>query len=107
MNLLTKKFGCGSGNLRGGNAELMESILGVKAGAVNLFSIVNDKDNKVQLVMDKRLMEDFERVGFHPMQSDFTTSITREDMKKVIELSNHTPEILDFSTLDILSLIHI
>ena len=52
MKLLTKKFGCGSGNLRGGGAEVMEATLGVKAGAVNLFSVINDKENKINLVID-------------------------------------------------------
>lgn len=47
MKALTKKFGCGSGNLRGGSAEVMEQILGVKAGAVTLFSIVNDTEKKI------------------------------------------------------------
>lgn len=100
MKSLEKHWKTGSGNLRGGNAELMESILGVKAGAVNLFSIVNDADKKVTLVMDKRLMEEFEHVAYHPMQSDFTTAISKADQSKIIELSGHTPEVLDFSTLE-------
>lgn len=80
MKELTKSFKVGSGNLRGANADLMESLLGAKAGAVNLFSIVNDSDKKINLVMDKRLMEDFELVGFHPMDNNFTTAIKRESI---------------------------
>jgi hypothetical protein len=38
----------------------MEEILGVKAGAVNLFSIVNDKEDKVKLIVDKRLIENYD-----------------------------------------------
>lgn len=33
------------------------------------------------------------------MQNDATTAISREDMLKVIQLSNHTPEVLDFSKI--------
>lgn len=33
----------------------MEQVLGVKKGAVTLFSIVNDAAMKVKLVMDQRL----------------------------------------------------
>jgi hypothetical protein len=33
----------------------MENILGVKGGSVTLFSIINDKDNKVNLIIDQRL----------------------------------------------------
>lgn len=45
----------------------MYKFLGVKKGAVTLFSIINDKENKVVLAIDKRLLEEFEYVGFHPM----------------------------------------
>jgi len=99
MKLLEKHLKCANGNLRGAQPEFLEQTLGVKGGSVNLFAIVNDKDKKVNLVMDQRLMNDFEFVGFHPMQNDHTTSITREDMKKVIEISGHEPMVTDFSTL--------
>ena len=42
MKKLTKDVGLKSGNLRQGDPAKLESILGVKAGSVNLFSIVND-----------------------------------------------------------------
>lgn len=44
-------------------------------------------------------MSDFEMIAFHPMQNDATTAISNADMKKVIQLSNHEPEIIDFSKL--------
>ena len=50
-------------------------------------------------MVDQKLMNDFEYVGFHPMQNDFTTAITREDLKKIIELSEHEPAVTDFSLL--------
>jgi Ala-tRNA(Pro) deacylase len=56
MKALTTHFKAGSGNLRAGDEQVMESILGVKKGAVNLFSIVNDTENKVKLVVDSRLV---------------------------------------------------
>ena len=52
MKQLTKSLGVGSGNLRQGDAEKLEGILGVQGGSVNLFSIVNDVDNAVSLVVD-------------------------------------------------------
>jgi len=99
MKELTKFFVVGSGNLRGGSAELMEGILGVKAGAVNLFSIVNDESKKVGLVLDKRLAEDFDWVGFHPMDNAFTTAIKKADLHKLVELSQHEAQVVDFTTL--------
>lgn len=44
-------------------------------------------------------MNDFDHVAFHPMQNDATTAISREDMKKIIELSKHKAEILDFAKM--------
>jgi hypothetical protein len=70
----------------------------VKKGAVTLFSIVNDTEKKVKLVIDQRLTE-ADYVAFHPMQNDATTSITAADMMKIVQLSLHEPEILDFSKL--------
>ena len=83
--------------MRQGDADKLEGILGVKAGSVNLFSIVNDVDKQVNLVIDQRLWNDFDYVGFHPMVNTSTTAISRDDMKKVIELSGHEPTIMDFS----------
>lgn len=76
MKALTKHFKAGSGNLRAGDQEDMQKLLGVAKGAVSVFSIVNDTENKVKLVIDERLMNDFEYVAFHPMQNDATTAIT-------------------------------
>ena len=98
MKALTTHFKAGSGNLRAGDQEVMEQLLGVKKGAVNLFSILNDTGHKVKLVLDQKLTE-APLVGFHPMQNDATTAISQGDMKKVIEISGHEPEIIDFSKL--------
>ena len=75
-------------------------MLGVKKGAVNLFSIINDATaKKVNLILDKKLAEQSEYVSFHPMQNDATTAISRADLHKIVAESHHTPEIIDFSKL--------
>ena len=47
MKALEKQWKVASGKLRGGSADLLFNTLGVKAGSVNLFSIINDVDKKV------------------------------------------------------------
>ena len=42
MKALTTHLKAGSGNLRAGDVGEMETLLGVKKGAVSLFSILND-----------------------------------------------------------------
>ena len=99
MKGLTKHLKAGSGNLRGGDVEVMEAMLGAKKGAVNLFAILNDTAKKVHLIMDQRLMSDFEYIAYHPMQNDATTAISQADMKKIIAMSGRDAEILDFSKI--------
>ena len=96
LKAMWKQLGCTPGNMRGGSEELMFEILGAKKGGVSLFSIVNDVDKAVTLVVDQRLWNDFDYVGFHPMVNTATVAISREDMQKVVELSQHEPTIMDF-----------
>ena len=84
MKSLEKHLKSGSGNLRAGDGDIMEKLLGVKKGAVNIFSILNDTNNKIALIVDHRLMNNCDLIGFHPMQNDATTSITSTGMKKII-----------------------
>jgi Ala-tRNA(Pro) deacylase len=99
MKGLTKHLKVGSGNLRGGEVEVMQAMLGAKKGAVNLFAILNDTAKKVHLIMDQRLMNDFELIAYHPMQNDATTAISNADMKKVIAISGREAEVIDFTKL--------
>lgn len=67
MKGLTTHLKAGSGNLRAGDQDVMESLLGVKKGAVNLLSLLNDTGSKVTLILDSRLAEGPAYVAFHPM----------------------------------------
>ncbi len=100
MKNLEKKLGVGSGCLRGAEASVLEETLGVKGGSVNLFSILNDVENKVGLIFDQTLLNNYEYVGFHPMQNDHTTAIRKEDIKKIIGLSAHEVVEIDFVALE-------
>jgi hypothetical protein len=52
MKSLEKHLKTGSGNLRGGDEAAMFEVLGAKKGALNLFSLVNDKASKVNVIVD-------------------------------------------------------
>lgn len=95
---LAKHFKLGKDNLRNGEPEQMLEVLGITPGSVNLFSIVNDTEEKVKLVLDKKI-HDAPRVGIHPMINTSTISAPNELMQYVISLSNHEPEIIDFEAL--------
>ena len=84
LKALTKTLGCASGNLRAGSEEAMLGKLGARKGALTLFSVINDQNKEVNLVIDKRLTEEFSYIGFHPMDNTATTAITKEAMMQVI-----------------------
>lgn len=52
---------------------------------VNYFSILNDTEKKVTLVMDKRLL-DANYASFHPMDNTGSTAINKEGILKIKEL---------------------
>jgi Ala-tRNA(Pro) deacylase len=73
-DVLAKHFGIGKGNLRNGDPEQMLELLGVKPGSVNLFSIMNDTEDKVKLVLDKKVIE-AAGLGVHPMDNTATVRV--------------------------------
>lgn len=60
---------------------------------------MNDSAKKIELIVDKRLVDECEYVGFHPMVNTATTAIRSKDIHRIIELSGHAATILDFSTI--------
>lgn len=101
MKDLNKYLPVGNGNLRGCDPEPLEQFLGCKKGMVNFFSMINDADKKVKVIIDKRLLE-AEWASFHPMDNTASTAINREGILKIKELSGRDDsnfEVLDFSTI--------
>ena len=84
MKGLTTHLKAASGCLRAGDEDVMDQLLGAK---------------KVHLIVDQRLLDEKRNIAFHPMQNDATTSISVADMKRVIALSDHEAEALDFSKI--------
>jgi len=92
-------LGCASGNLRAGNFDTLVDLVAAQKGAVNLYSIVNDAETKIKLIIDKKLVDSYEYVGFHPMVNTATTAVAASSLVKIAELAGHEPEILDFTTI--------
>ncbi|MCK5621869.1 MAG: prolyl-tRNA synthetase associated domain-containing protein [Alphaproteobacteria bacterium] len=83
------------GNLSFGNAELLMQHLGVIPGAVTPFSVINDREGNVTMVLDKALLE-IDPVNAHPLRNDRTTAIAPQDLAGFLEAENHAPLVLDF-----------
>ena len=62
-------------------------ILGLIPGSVSPFGIINDKENKVTLIIDEELKN--KKLLFHPNTNTKTISINYGDLIKFIEFENH------------------
>ena len=69
--------------------------LGVTPGAVTPFAVINDTERRVQVVLD-RAMLDVDLLNYHPLKNDRTTAIAPSDLIRFLEASDHAPELLDF-----------
>jgi Ala-tRNA(Pro) deacylase len=81
-----------SGRFSFGSAELMHEVLGVAPGSVTPFAAINDKDQRVTIVLDAALMV-HETLNFHPLVNTATTSISREGLLKFLAATGHAPRI--------------
>lgn len=93
LKTLHKLLG-GSSRFSFGKADMLEELLGVKPGAVTALGIINDRENKVQFAIDKRLL-DHDLINCHPLTNDATTSITTNDLLQFAENCGHKPQIVD------------
>lgn len=76
-------------------AEDMVEMLGVHPGSVTVLGLMNDPENKVQLVMDKPIYE-AEHVSCHPCISTSTLVMSRADLlEKLLPAVHHDPIVVD------------
>lgn len=79
-----------------GAPDLMKDHLGVTPGSVTAFSLINDKMNRISLVLDHALMA-CEKVNFHPLRNDATTSVTPAGLMRFLEETGHRPLFVSFA----------
>ena len=97
LNQLHKQLGCG--RLSFGSPELMFEVLGVHPGSVTPFALLNDQQQKVNLVLDERLMQQ-DPLNFHPLQNTATTTISSHDLLVFISACGFTPQIMALPLLE-------
>ena len=92
LKKLHKRLDCG--RLSFGNPQLMMELLGVTPGSVTPFGLINDRDARVNVLLDATMMRS-ELLNYHPLINTETTSIAREDLLRFIRSTGHEPQILD------------
>jgi Ala-tRNA(Pro) deacylase len=87
-----------SGRFSFGSADLMRELLGVEPGSVTPFGAINDKDARVNVVLDAAMMK-HEILNYHPLVNTMTTSIASADLVKFLQATGHDPRIEALSGL--------
>ena len=90
---ITKQLGCS--RLSFAPSEKMLEYLDIKPGAVSIMGLMNDKDNKIQLVIDKPVVES-ETLGCHPCVCTSSLKFKTQDIiEKFLPAVHHEPIIVD------------
>ena len=78
---ITKQLGCSRLSFAG--EEFMQSFLGVTPGSVTVLGLMNDTENKVQLVIDEDVLKN-EYFGCHPCINTSSIKFPTADLKEKI-----------------------
>lgn len=85
----------GVARLSFGKAEYMESFLDILPGSLSILGLMNDKDNRVRLLIDKDLLCE-EKIGCHPCVNTSSLSISVKDLvEKLIPAMKHEPTVVE------------
>lgn len=88
-----------TGRLSFGSADLLFETLGVKPGSVTAFGLINDRDGRVSVILDKGLMAS-ERINCHPLVNTATTTIATADLLAFVEATGHIARLVEFDEAD-------
>ena len=85
----------GSSRLSFADSEYMEAFLDITPGAVSVMGLMNDRDNRVQLLVDRPVIES-ELFGCHPCVNTSSLRMTTEDIfKNFLPAVHHEAIIVD------------
>ena len=83
----------GTSRLSFASAARMARPLGVGAGAVTPFAVINDHEQAVTVVIDEELLSR-DRVNLHPLENTATTGIAPAALIRFLEAVGHPPLLL-------------
>ncbi|MCB1455691.1 MAG: prolyl-tRNA synthetase associated domain-containing protein [Nitratireductor sp.] len=81
------------------NSERLMEFLGVEPGSVTAFAPINDRQNKVRVIIDEPLFE-HDLINCHPLTNTMTTTISRADLLRFLAHVGHEPTIIRLSTTE-------
>lgn len=96
---ITGQIGCS--RLSFASDDFMLEFLDIKPGAVSIMGLMNDKNNRVQLLIDKPVVES-ETLGCHPCVSTSSLKFNTKDiLEKFLPAVHHEPIIVDMPTYEL------
>ena len=96
INLKTLNKPIGAARLSFGNADLMWDVLGVRPGSVTPFSLINDTEKQINVVLDQGMLE-MDLLNYHPLHNEATTAIAPADLLRFISATGHEPQKIDLT----------
>ena len=81
------------GKISFASPKRMERYLGLSAGSVSAFGIINDHENHVHLFIDAAL-HSVERISFHPNENNATLVISFASFLRFLETSGNSYEFI-------------
>ena len=92
---LSKKIG--SSRLSFAKGEYMERFLDITPGSLSILGLMNDKENRVNLLIDADVLKG-EYIGMHPCINTSSLKLKTSDLvEKVIPAMGHTPTIVSLA----------
>ena len=89
---LSKKIG--SSRLSFAKGEYMEQFLDITPGSLSILGLMNDKENRVNLLIDEAVLKG-EYIGMHPCINTSSLKLKTADLvEKVIPAMGHAPTIV-------------
>ncbi|HLJ20222.1 MAG TPA: prolyl-tRNA synthetase associated domain-containing protein [Stellaceae bacterium] len=82
-----------------GSAELLQEVLGVTPGSVTPFAVINDRAQRVTIVLDSEMLR-HDPLNYHPLINTKTTAVSPADLLKFIRDCGHEPRVLSLDGLE-------
>ena len=90
----------GSSRLSFADSKYMEEFLDITPGSVSILGLQNDKEGRVQLLMDEDVLKN-EYIGCHPCINTSSLRLSKEDlMNRLIPALGHPPIIVTLPTYE-------
>jgi Ala-tRNA(Pro) deacylase len=93
LKTLESRLGCA--RLSFGSADRLWRALGIRPGSVCPFTVVNDTEHCVQVILDGLMMR-APLVCYHPLDNRMTIGLSPAGLLRFFEYTGHQPQILDF-----------